>query len=821
MVFIKKSAFLFLLLLLCAGSGYAQTLKAYETAAENAFAQRNYHAAIEHYETLLEINPKNPAYIYRYAESLRGYDAYELADTMYRKVRIEADTLFPLATFWEAKMKQRMGQYVPAQMTFEFFLANHENYDPKYTQKARQSIAEIDWATEIISEPNEDLVVERLSDKVNTDYSEFAPSLRGDTLYYSSFAFANKKDDYKVERQYSRVLQSQGEDFGDLLENFNDQKRHTAHYALNSDETKIYYTLCDYYTDTDVRCEIFSRDLNPDGSYGGATKLPATVNVPGKTATQPNIGIDSVSGYELLFFSSDREGGRGETDIWCSIINADGTVSAPVNVSEVNSPDDDITPFFHTPSQTLYYSSNGFQNLGGYDIFQSVKEGSTWTAPENMGAPINSSYDDTHYWLNEGEMLGMFSSRRLGSNFLDKEKEACCFDLYRSRVTAIDLMALTMNKKTDTALNGAKMTLYKITDGGLVEIDSRLNEYGNKFPWKLETGEKYVITAEKDEFLPVSDTIDLSNPAELTAKLIERKLFLEPEALDFLARVFNKEDEAPLRGVTMQFLIGKDLEELRKNQDNNEFPLTLKRDTEYTFIMSKPGWFPDTLVINTGDLGNPLTYTHDFYLQEKSIQDIVPLILYFDNDRPNPNTMRVTSDKSYSETAANYYARKPVFIEEYTKVLEGRDRFLAENRMEAFFEREIKDGDENLKVFSYKLIELLEAGQKIKIYIKGYASPRAGAEYNFNLGKRRVDCIRNHFDEYKVGLFGKHLNDGSLRIEEISFGSSQAPQKLTDSMSDDRESIYGILASRERRVEIVGIRLDDGKTIIDTVNPLK
>ena len=113
----------------------------------------------------------------------------------------------------------------------------------------------------------------------------------------------------------------------------------------------------------------------------------------------------------------------------------------------------------------------------------------------------------------------------------------------------------------------------------------------------------------------------------------------------------------------------------------------------------------------------------------------------------------------------------------------------------------------------------MEAGQSIKIYIKGYASPRAGAEYNFNLGKRRVDCIRNQFDRYQTGLFQKYLNNNQLSIEEISFGSSKAPKRLTDKLSDDRESVFGILASRERRVEIVGIRLDDGKTVIDTVLP--
>lgn len=819
MIFLKKIAIL-LLISVCATTGFAQTLKAYETAAETAFTQKNHHAAIEYFEILLEIDPENSDYLYKYAESLRGYDAYVQADTVYRKIRLEADTLYPLATFWEAKMKQRLGQYVQAQMTFEFFLANHSAYDPAYTLRAQKSIEEIDWAVEAISEPDTDIAIDRLSDKVNSDFSEFAASMDGDKLHYSSFAYTYEKDEFKPARQYSKVLQSEGEDFGEFVENFNDEKRHTAHFTYNTDTTAVYYTLCDYVTVTDVRCEIFSRIIDTDGKYGDPVKLPTIINVPGKTTTQPNIGRDSVSGYELLFFASDRDGGRGDLDLWCSIINPNGEISAPVNLPEVNSPDDDISPFFHTPTQTLYFSSNGFINMGGYDIFKAKKQGESWTAPENMGAPINSSYDDTHYWLNDGEMVSLFSSKRVGSNFLNKELEACCFDIYRSRVTMIDLVAFTFNKKDSTDLVGTQMTLFEVMPNGeLREIDSRVNDLDNEFPWKLETGKKYIITAEKDEFLTMSDTIDLKNPALLTSKKIERNLYLEPEALEFLVRVFDEDSRKPLKGVTMQFLIGNDLEDLTVNKNSNEFPLTLKRDQTYTIIVSKPGWFPDTLTIDMKELGNPLTTIHDFYLKEKSIQDIVPMILYFDNDRPNPSTMRVTSDKSYSETAANYYARKQTFITEYTKVLDGRDRFLAENRMEAFFEREVKDGDENLKVFCYKLIELLDAGQEIKIYIKGYASPRAGAEYNFNLGKRRVDCIRNQFDSYQRGLFQKYRNNGQLKVEEISFGSSQAPKRLTDKLSDDRESIYGILASRERRVEIVGLRLDDGETVIDTVNP--
>lgn len=820
MAFHKYIAIFFLVFCAIPPNINAQTLKAYEKAAENALAQKNNHAALEYFGILLEVDADNPNYLYKYAEAARGYNAYQLADTMYRRVRLEADTLFPLANYWEANMKQRMGKYGAAQMVYEFYLANHENHDPKYTVLAKENIKNILWAVEAASEPDEDLKIERLNNNINTDYSEFAPSFVRGKLYYSSFAFKNKKDKYKPARQFAKILISEDEEKTEVLTDLEDNNRHIAHFAVNSDTTMIYYTLCDYINETDVTCEIYRCNINADGTYGEAEKLPEFINDPISTNTQPDIGIDNKTGNEILFFTSNRKGGRGGLDIWSSIIGQDNILSAPINVTAINSEEDEITPFFHTPTNRLYFSSESYKNLGGFDVFYAEKDGDKWGTPTNVGSPINTSYNDTHYWLNEGEIIGYLSSNRPGSNYLTEEKEACCYDLYRSLVTAIELNLFAFNKKDDSELIGATVTLYEVLpNGDLKEIGKITNGEGNDFSFKLETGKKYILQTEKDGFITSKDMLDLSDPNNLTSKKIERKVYLEPVLLDFLAHVFDKDTKRPLNGVTLQIFKNGQVQDLVINKDSNDFLEELNRDQQYTFVFSKPGWFPDTLNLNMKELKNPLVTEVDVFLKEMSIEEIVPLVLYFDNDQPNPKTMRTTTDKAYSETARNYFARKQVFIDEYVNVLEGRDKFLAEKRIEAFFEREIKDGNESLLVFCSKLTELLAGGQKIKIYIKGYASPRAGADYNFNLGKRRVHCIRNQFDTYAGGIFQKYINNNSLIIEEISFGSSKAPKRLVDKLSDDRSSIYGILASRERRVEIVGIRIDDGNKVIDTVNP--
>ena len=63
----------------------------------------------------------------------------------------------------------------------------------------------------------------------------------------------------------------------------------------------------------------------------------------------------------------------------------------PVNLSAINTDEDDITPHFHTSSQTLYFSSEGHQNMGGFDIYKSKKT-TQWEAIEHLGVPINSSF---------------------------------------------------------------------------------------------------------------------------------------------------------------------------------------------------------------------------------------------------------------------------------------------------------------------------------------------------------------------------------------------------------------------------------------------
>ena len=116
--------------------------------------------------------------------------------------------------------------------------------------------------------------------------------------------------------------------------------------------------------------------------------------------------------------------------------------SQPFNLN-INTEGDDLSPFFHNESQTLYFSSDGRQTLGGFDVFKAAKKDQNWSEPEHMPVPVNSSYDDAYYVLNEGGTGGYLASKRLGSSYLDKFSEACCFDVYSFGIDLIELNTYT------------------------------------------------------------------------------------------------------------------------------------------------------------------------------------------------------------------------------------------------------------------------------------------------------------------------------------------------------------------------------------------
>ena len=131
----------------------------------------------------------------------------------------------------------------------------------------------------------------------------------------------------------------------------------------------------------------------------------------------------------------------------------------------------------------------------------------------------------------------------------------------------------------------------------------------------------------------------------------------------------------------------------------------------------------------------------------------------------------------------------------------------AAEKQERFFEDEVKGGYERLQRFIGKLKERLDAGDKIELSLKGYASPRAQNRYNLAIGQRRIWTLKNELRRFENGALAKYIESGTLQVVEISYGEETAAPDISDSYNDKRMSIYSIEASKERKAEIVRVRI--------------
>jgi hypothetical protein len=119
-----------------------------------------------------------------------------------------------------------------------------------------------------------------------------------------------------------------------------------------------------------------------------------------------------------LYFVSDRSGGYGGKDVWASERLSNGKWSTPYNMGkDINTSQDEETPFIMSDGGTLCFSSAGHNSYGGYDIFTTTQnDDGLWSTPENLGAPVNSTSDDYSFITDSEGGKAYYSSDKMEKN---------------------------------------------------------------------------------------------------------------------------------------------------------------------------------------------------------------------------------------------------------------------------------------------------------------------------------------------------------------------------------------------------------------------
>lgn len=184
------------------------------------------------------------------------------------------------------------------------------------------------------------------------------------------------------------------------------EKWHEASASFSADDSLMAFTRNNYsdsLPDDVVRLQIYFIKKDKNNKWGEPVPFP--LNSPAYSVGHPAL----VEGG--MYFASDMPGGTGGTDIYYIARNADGTWGAAQNLgTNINTEGNELFPFFS--GQRLYFASNGLNGLGGLDVFSAGQAAQGFEKAQNIGAPVNSRYDDFAYIVS-GKM-GYFSSNRPG-----------------------------------------------------------------------------------------------------------------------------------------------------------------------------------------------------------------------------------------------------------------------------------------------------------------------------------------------------------------------------------------------------------------------
>ena len=253
------------------------------------------------------------------------------------------------------------------------------------------------------------------------------------------------------------------------------------------------------------------------GKFYEAMKLGTNINVPGYKSQQPFVSSDG----RTLFFSSNRPGGKGGFDIWTAHIDENGSIGDPKNIgAPINTEGDEITPFYHTISNTFYYSTNGIAGLGGFDIFKSSLniDDSAYQAPINLNAPINSSKDDAYFIV-----------ERLGSKgFFASDREPCpsghCYDIYEyiNEPVKFSLEGFVYDNETNAIIASALVTIRDVHDGD--EPFFIITDDKGFYSTPLKPHMEYFLKAQKTKYF--GSAANQSTKGLTESKVLEQDFFL-------------------------------------------------------------------------------------------------------------------------------------------------------------------------------------------------------------------------------------------------------------------------------------------------------
>lgn len=313
-------------------------------------------------------------------------------------------------------------QYAEAIPWLEKFV-KFETDDPKklgkdYDQKVLEAEDMMKWARFYVDIKGKPRPFDpKLVTGISTQRSEYLAIITPDNslAFYIRSTPVNQMDRVWASQETREVFtmstrQGNGQfDGGVMLPPPFNQQPNEGGPTLTIDNKHLYYTITKNGTEG-PNTDLYTCDY-VNGEWTEIRPLGERVNDPVWWDSQPTVSADGNS----IYFASNRPGGQGGIDIWMTQKDASGQWGVPVNLGPtINTERDEKSPFIHSDSQTLYFSSQGHPGMGGYDIFFARQdEKGNWKTPLNIGIPINTENDELGFFVSTDGQTAFFNTNNM------------------------------------------------------------------------------------------------------------------------------------------------------------------------------------------------------------------------------------------------------------------------------------------------------------------------------------------------------------------------------------------------------------------------
>jgi outer membrane protein OmpA-like peptidoglycan-associated protein len=347
--------------------------------------------------------------------------------------------------------------------------------------------------------------ITNMGKNVNSPYADYSPVLTADQ---SKMIFTTRRKE-----STGGLMSDDGKYFEDIYISNNDGKNWSVAASIgkpiNTDGNEASVGISPdgqeilIYKDDNGDGNIYSTTLNGD-VWSTPIKLNENIN---SKHWEPSAFI-SADGH-AIYFTSNRPGGFGGRDIYVSQKNSKGEWDKAVNMGAlINTEFDEDAPFIHPDGITLFFSSNGHNTMGGFDIFYSSlsEDGTKWQAPVNVGYPINSPDDDVFYVVSTDKTKAYYSSFKEGGI---GEKDNYMITFLDAKQAPLTLLKGLVVDAYGAVPNDVVITVTDNETGDVVGV-YKPNSKTGQYLFILTPGKNYNISYDADGFLFYSENREIS-----------------------------------------------------------------------------------------------------------------------------------------------------------------------------------------------------------------------------------------------------------------------------------------------------------------------